>query len=165
MPPTASNIYVSYCRQVYDVMTWLTCTFSALLACARETYWSPVNSPRKGPVTHSFDVFLCKPQQTVEQTLGLLISWQTMTLIWRRFNGLIQDISVTFWDSFRYQSVFLTTLMPIIKYRNSVPLNLTTSLWNGPAYSYIDNEMYDNKNYRCGCYFSSSRPSDTWMCQ
>ena len=25
--------------------------------CARESYWSPVNSPRKGPVTRSFDVF------------------------------------------------------------------------------------------------------------
>ena len=40
--------------------------------CARESYWSPVNSPRKGPVTRSFDVlfFNVSPNKLLNRHWG-----------------------------------------------------------------------------------------------
>ena len=44
---------------------------------------SPVTGefPSQMPVTRSFDVFLFAPEQTVEQTIETLVSWDAIALI------------------------------------------------------------------------------------
>ena len=47
-----------------------------------------VDSPHKGTVTRTFDVFCCQCKKTVEQTLDWPVFRDTMTVIWRRRNVL-----------------------------------------------------------------------------
>ena len=50
-----------------------------------------MNSPDNGPVTWSFDIFLCQPGQANEKRIVLSVIWNVNMLMWR---GLGDD-SVT----------------------------------------------------------------------
>ena len=47
-----------------------------------------MDSPHKGTVTRTFDVFCCQSKKTVEQTLDWPVFRDAMTVIWRRRNVL-----------------------------------------------------------------------------
>ena len=71
----------------------------------RGIYWSPMNSPHKGPVIWRFDGFWCNPAQAGEQTVKLSVIWDGMTLMQHHYcfvpKGLIGNksasISVKSW--------------------------------------------------------------------
>ena len=70
-------------------------TFSVLLTVCKGN--SPVTDgfPSEKPVTRSFDVFLCAPQQTVKQTDESLVIWDAIMLIRKSLPRIPMDHSST----------------------------------------------------------------------
>ena len=58
-----------------------------------------VDSPHKGTVTRTFDVFVVSLKKTVEQTLDWPVFRDAMTVIWRRLNVLNSQYGGCWWPN------------------------------------------------------------------